>query len=60
MTTQDAFQSVRELLGSTTLRDYLSSRPPSTIVVLRTDWSLEKSLTVCFSGTRARPLFDLF
>jgi hypothetical protein len=44
-----AFADVRQLLGSTTLRDYLSSRPPSTIVVLRTEKSLEKSLKVTSS-----------
>jgi hypothetical protein len=41
-----AFAGIRQLLGSTTLRDYLSSRPPSTIVVLRTDETLERSLKV--------------
>ena len=58
MTTEAALADVRQLLGSTTLRDYLSSRPPSTIVVLRTDWSLEKSLQVRISTGRARALFS--
>jgi hypothetical protein len=41
-----AFASVRQLLGTTTLGDFLKTRPPSTIVVLRTDWTLERALKV--------------
>ncbi len=57
--TDPAFAGIRQLLSSTTLGDYLSSRPPAGIVVLRTDWTLERSLKASplaffFTGPRVR------